>query len=75
MIFFQNNERCIIGIHLLNQLVTDMDRLDNVKPMTRHRKIVAGFRDKTLLEIFQIACQMIPQLVSGKQFQGNEDVG
>ncbi|XP_078494351.1 exportin-7-A isoform X2 [Ciona intestinalis] len=64
---------CIVGVQLLNELVADMNRSDNIKPLTRHRKIAASFRDTTLFEIFQLACGMLSQaLISGDQIQGNE---
>uniref|UniRef100_H2ZGH4 Importin N-terminal domain-containing protein n=1 Tax=Ciona savignyi TaxID=51511 RepID=H2ZGH4_CIOSA len=72
--FIQGNpEHCIVGVQLLNELVADMNRSDNLKPLTRHRKIAASFRDTTLFEIFQLACGMLSQaLISGDQMQGNE---
>uniref|UniRef100_H2ZGH7 Uncharacterized protein n=1 Tax=Ciona savignyi TaxID=51511 RepID=H2ZGH7_CIOSA len=75
--FIQGNpEHCIVGVQLLNELVADMNRSDNLKPLTRHRKIAASFRDTTLFEIFQLACGMLSQaLISGDQMQGNEQLG
>ena len=64
-----------MGVQILNGLVTDVNQSDNVKPLTRHRKIAASFRDTTLFEIFQLACRLLTQaLVSGEQIQGNEQV-
>nr|CAB3267798.1 exportin-7-A-like [Phallusia mammillata] len=68
-----NTEQCNVGIQLLTELVADINRSDNIKPLTRHRKIAASFRDTTLFEIFQLACSMLNQaLVSGEQIQRDE---
>ncbi|KAJ8026013.1 Exportin-7 [Holothuria leucospilota] len=54
-------EHFIIGVQLMSQLVAEMNQPDNIRPLTRHRKIASSFRDTVLFEIFTMACNLLKQ--------------
>nr|XP_039251152.1 exportin-7-like [Styela clava] len=61
--------QCIIGVQILNMLVNEMNESESVKPLTRHRKIAATFRDSTLFNIFQLHCGLLQQATSSDASQ------
>ncbi|PIK61768.1 putative exportin-7-like [Apostichopus japonicus] len=54
-------EHFIIGVQLMSQLVAEMNQPDNIRPLTRHRKIASSFRDTVLFDIFTMACNLLKQ--------------
>ena len=38
---------------------------DNIRPLTKHRKIASSFRDTMLFEIFNMACNLLKQASKG----------
>lgn len=53
---------CILGVQLLQQLVTEMNQSGNDQRLTRHRKVMTSFRDKLLFGIFETSLSMLHQL-------------
>ena len=53
---------CILGVQLLQQLVTEMNQSGNDQRLTRHRKVMTSFRDKLLFGIFETSLTMLHQL-------------
>ena len=50
-----------------------MNSMVNFKPLKRHWKVASSFRDASLHQIFQIACDLL-SLVSANQMQENQQV-
>jgi len=53
------------GQQIYNELVSEMNINKTGLPLAIHRKKSVSFRDKSLLEIFQMAMQTLGQLMSG----------
>jgi len=66
-------DKCITGVQLFKKLVSDMNSLTNLKPLTKHWKVASSFRDTALFEIFQLACDLLTRaLPSANQMQANQ---
>ena len=57
---------CIIGLRILNELVTQMNILLPGATMSIHRKHAVSFRDLSLLEIFKTSISMLQQINTGQ---------
>ena len=57
---------CIIGLRILNELVTQMNILLPGVTMSIHRKHAVSFRDLSLLEIFKTSISMLQQISAGQ---------
>ncbi|XP_072177284.1 exportin-7-like [Diadema setosum] len=55
----------VIGVQLMSQLVSEINQPDNIRPLTKHRKIASSFRDTMLFEIFNMACNLLKQASKG----------
>jgi len=64
-------DKCTTGIQLFKKLVENMNSMVNFKPLKRHWKVASSFRDASLHQIFQIACDLL-SLVSANQMQENQ---
>ncbi len=53
------------GRQIYNDLVSEMNINKTGLPLAIHRKKSVSFRDKSLLQIFQMALQTLGQLMSG----------
>ena len=53
------------GRQIYNELVSEMNINKTGLPLAIHRKKSVSFRDKSLLEIFQMAMQTLGKLMSG----------
>lgn len=54
----------ILGVMLLETLVTEMNQADNEQGLTKHRKVMNSFRDESLFNIFEVAREMTFKFVS-----------
>lgn len=55
----------ILGLQLLEQIVTSMNSSGNMRSLTQHRKVAGNFRDNSLFEIMQVALHTIRKLSQG----------
>ncbi|CAM6032695.1 unnamed protein product [Sphagnum compactum] len=55
-------EHFLIGLKILNQLVTEMNQPNPGMSLTHHRKTACSFRDLALFQIFQISFTSLQQL-------------
>ncbi|TMW66006.1 hypothetical protein Poli38472_003771 [Pythium oligandrum] len=62
-------DHCLIGLQILNELVTEMNLPVAGRNVTFHRKIAVSFREEALFRIFQVS------LTTLKQLQLNNIVG
>lgn len=63
--------QCVMGVQLLYFVVMEINQSENTRPLTRHRKIASSFRDNTLFDIFQLACNLLTQVTSGQKINEN----
>ncbi|KAK4380187.1 hypothetical protein RND71_002049 [Anisodus tanguticus] len=54
--------RYAIGLKILNQLVSEMNQPSPGLPSAQHRRVACSFRDKSLLQVFQISLTSMAQL-------------
>ncbi|XP_027043179.1 exportin-7-like [Pocillopora damicornis] len=52
-------DHCIIGVHILSQLVCEMNQADSTRSLTKHRKIASSFRDLSLFNIFNLSINIL----------------
>lgn len=52
-------DHCIIGVHVLSQLVCEMNQADSTRSLTKHRKIASSFRDLSLFNIFNLSLSLL----------------
>ncbi|KAK2573063.1 Exportin-7 [Acropora cervicornis] len=52
-------DHCIIGVHVLSQLVCEMNQGDSTRSLTKHRKIASSFRDLSLFNIFNLSITLL----------------
>lgn len=55
---------CVIGMRLLNELVSEMNYKTKNRTLTQHRKVAVAFRDQALLEVFEISLSMLNNLAT-----------
>jgi exportin-7 len=55
---------CLIGLRILNDLVTEMNYKSKNRTATQQRKVSVSFRDVALLDVFEVALSMINQLAT-----------
>ncbi|KAJ0402462.1 hypothetical protein ATCC90586_009282 [Pythium insidiosum] len=55
-------DHCIIGLQILNELVTEMNLPVAGRNITFHRKIAVSFREEALFRIFQVSLTTLRQL-------------
>ncbi|KAF0719560.1 Aste57867_954 [Aphanomyces stellatus] len=55
-------DHCIIGLQILNELVTEMNQPVSGRNLTFHRKIAVAFREASLFHIFQVALSTVETL-------------
>lgn len=55
-------DHCIIGLQILNELVTEMNSPVAGRNIAFHRKIAVSFREEALFQIFQVALATLRQL-------------
>ncbi|GAB9466965.1 Exportin-like protein [Globisporangium polare] len=55
-------DHCVIGLQILNELVTEMNLPVAGRNITFHRKIAVSFREDSLYRIFQVALTTLKQL-------------
>ncbi|KAF1334127.1 Exportin-like protein, partial [Globisporangium splendens] len=55
-------DHCIIGLQILNELVTEMNLPVAGRNITFHRKIAVSFREDSLYRIFQLSLTTLKQL-------------
>jgi hypothetical protein len=55
---------CIIGLKLLNSLVTEMNYKNKNRSLTQHRKVAVSFRDVALYDVFEISLSMLNSLAT-----------
>ncbi|RHY29255.1 hypothetical protein DYB32_005303 [Aphanomyces invadans] len=55
-------DHCIIGLQILNELVTEMNQPVSGRNLTFHRKIAVAFREASLYHIFQVALTTVKTL-------------
>ena len=53
----------VLGVMLLENLVTEMNQPDTEQGLTKHRKVMTSFRDQSLFKIFEVAREMTFKLV------------
>ena len=54
----------LLGLKILNMLVTEFNQPTSGRTMTQHRKLAVAFRDGALLKVFQIAVTALQLLAS-----------
>uniref|UniRef100_A0A7S4KJ54 Importin N-terminal domain-containing protein n=1 Tax=Guillardia theta TaxID=55529 RepID=A0A7S4KJ54_GUITH len=62
-------DHCIIGLEILNELTLEMNANKTNLPLAVHRKKSISYRDKSLLQVLQIALQTLSRLLSGSTGQ------
>jgi len=62
-------DHCVIGLQIFNELIQEMNVNKTGQPLSMHRKKSVSFRDRNLLQIFQISLQTLQQLLSGSMGQ------
>jgi exportin-7 len=55
-------DHCIIGLQILNELVTEMNQPVSGRNLSFHRKIAVAFREASLFHIFQVALTTVKTL-------------
>ena len=55
---------CVIGLRILNELVTEMNVKNRNRTLTQHRRIAVSFRDNSLLATFEISLSMLNQIAT-----------
>jgi exportin-7 len=55
---------CLIGLRILNDLVTEMNYKSKNRSMTQQRKVAVSFRDASLFQIFEISLSMLNQVAT-----------
>lgn len=55
---------CVIGLKILNELVTEMNYKSKNRTATQQRKVSVSFRDASLLEVFEVSLSMVNQLAT-----------
>ena len=55
----------ILGLQILQQLVTEMNSSSNTRSLATHRKVAGSFRDGCLYQIFKIALETLQRLHAG----------
>ncbi len=53
---------CVIGLKILNELVTEMNQRTKKRSMTQHRKVAVSFRDHSLMQTFEIGIALLNQV-------------
>ena len=53
---------CVIGLKILNELVTEMNQRTKKRSMTQHRKVAVSFRDHSLMQAFEISITLLNQV-------------
>ena len=55
-------DHCVIGLRILNNLVDELNIPITGRTLTQHRKTAVSFRDQSLLDIFNLAFNILQQL-------------
>ena len=55
---------CLIGLRILNELVTEMNYKNKNRSLTQQRKVSVSFRDVALLEVFEVSLSMLNSLAT-----------
>ncbi len=55
----------LFWLQIFNELISEMNVNKTGQPLSLHRKKSVSFRDRNLLQIFQISLQTLQQLLSG----------
>mmetsp|Transcript_37395 Transcript_37395/g.101259 ORF Transcript_37395/g.101259 Transcript_37395/m.101259 type:complete len:212 (-) Transcript_37395:3071-3706(-) len=55
-------DHCVIGLRILNNLVDELNIPITGRTLTQHRKTAVSFRDQSLLDIFNVAFNILQQL-------------
>jgi exportin-7 len=55
---------CIIGLHIFNTLVSEMNYKSLNRTITQHRKVATSFRDISLFQVFEISLSMLNQVAT-----------
>jgi hypothetical protein len=58
----------LLGVQILKQLVEEMNVAVAAHVLTRHRKVMTSFRDKSLFPIFELALGMVSRLIVTGRF-------
>ena len=53
---------CEIGIQILQQLVCEMNQVESMRSLTKHRKMASSFREESLYDIFTLSCTLLQQI-------------
>lgn len=53
----------LLGLKILNMLVTEMNTATPGRTLTQHRKIAVSFRDLALLKVFQVSLLALKHLL------------
>jgi hypothetical protein len=53
----------LLGVQILKQLVEEMNVAVAAHVLTRHRKVMTSFRDKSLFPIFELALGMVSRSI------------
>ena len=57
----------LLGLRILNLLVTEMNQPTTGRTLTQHRKLAVAFRDNALLKVFQLALGSVRTLAPPAQ--------
>ena len=55
---------CVIGMRILNELVTEMNVRNRNRTLTQQRKVAVSFRDTALLQAFEVSLSMLNQIAT-----------
>ena len=53
---------CEAGVQILLQLVTEMNQIESMRSLTKHRKVASSFRDESLYNIFTLSGTLLRQI-------------
>jgi exportin-7 len=55
---------CVIGVRILNELVSEMNYKNRNRTLTQQRKIAVSFRDHSLFQVFEVSLSLLNQLAT-----------
>lgn len=55
---------CVIGLKILNMLVSEMNYRSKNRTLTQQRKVAVAFRDSALLPIFEVALSLLDKIAT-----------
>ena len=67
-------EHCLLGLRILNLVVTEFNQPTPGRTLTQHRKLAVAFRDAALFKVFQLSLAALRQLHANGRTATSEKV-